>query len=252
MKKILFSLFLVFGLFTIFTNVVRASCEYTDPTATSCTPPLGLCIGSDWKNCCSDSNSCYEKDPGNVAWIPAPTPTPGIGQTPLPTPAPDRCQNQSAGDCTSPSLPQACLVNGTYYNCCNTEQACRNLPGTPVDEANPNNQNNTNSAETTCDSGKGINTAIGCLHVLESPNVFLTELLRWATGIGGGIAFLLMLYAGFMIMTAQGNPDRIQAGKELLMSAIGGLILLVLSIFILKLIGIDILGLDAFGFGQSQ
>ncbi len=75
------------------------------------------------------------------------------------------------------------------------------------------------------------------------------NILRWAVGIGGGIAFLLMLYAGFMIMTAAGNPERLKAGQELLTSAISGLILLIFSVFILKFLGIDILGLNVFGFG---
>lgn len=101
-----------------------------------------------------------------------------------------------------------------------------------------------------CDNGTGINTAIGCIHVLGNKNAFLSDLLRWATGIGGGIAFALMLYAGFMIMTAQGSPERLKAGQELLTSAIAGLILLVLSVVILKFIGVDILGLDKFGFNQ--
>jgi hypothetical protein len=101
-----------------------------------------------------------------------------------------------------------------------------------------------------CDNGDtGIQTAIGCIHVLSSPEVFLSDILRWAVGIGGGIAFLLIIYAGFMIMTSAGNPDRLKAGQELLTSAISGLILLVFSIFILKFIGVDILGLCKFGFG---
>jgi hypothetical protein len=53
-----------------------------------------------------------------------------------------------------------------------------------------------------------------------------------------------------MIMSSSGNPERLKAGQELLTSAISGLILLVLSVFILKFIGVDILGLDELGFGQ--
>jgi hypothetical protein len=86
---------------------------------------------------------------------------------------------------------------------------------------------------------------------LGSSEEFLSDILRWAVGIGGGIAFLLILYAGFMIMTASGNPERLKAGQELLTSAISGLILLIFSVFILKFIGIDILGLGAFGFGSG-
>lgn len=95
-----------------------------------------------------------------------------------------------------------------------------------------------------------IDTAIGCINVLGGQEAFLGDLLRWAVGIGGGIAFLLIVYAGFMVMSSAGNPERLKAGQELLTSAISGLILLIFSIFILKFIGIDILGLDRFGFGK--
>jgi hypothetical protein len=96
-----------------------------------------------------------------------------------------------------------------------------------------------------------ISTAIGCIPVFDQTS-FLSFILKWAVGIGGGIAFLLMVYAGFMIMTAAGNPDRLKAGQELLTSAIGGLILLIFSVFILKFIGVDILGLCNFGFGTCS
>lgn len=102
---------------------------------------------------------------------------------------------------------------------------------------------------------EGISTAIGCINMFGdgatdyTGNSFLQIILRWAIGIGGGIALLLILYAGFMIMTASGNPERIKAGQEMLTSAIAGLILLIFSIYILKVVGVDILGLCKFGFG---
>lgn len=95
--------------------------------------------------------------------------------------------------------------------------------------------------------GTKLKTAIGCIPVLSSKEAFLGFILKWTIGIGGGIAFLLIIYAGFMLMTAQGNPERIQAGKELMTSAISGLILLIFSIVILRIIGIDILGIPGFG-----
>jgi hypothetical protein len=89
-----------------------------------------------------------------------------------------------------------------------------------------------------------IDTAIGCVPVLgDGTSDFMTFILRWAIGVGGGIAFLLILYAGFMTMTSAGNPERLKAGQELLTSAISGLILLILSVFVLNFIGINILGI---------
>ena len=112
----------------------------------------------------------------------------------------------------------------------------------------------TSAPEKTCISegplggceGEAINTAIGCIPIGDT-NEFLGFILRWAIGIGGGIAFLLIVFAGFQIMTSAGNPERLQAGRELLTSAIAGLILLVFSVFILRIIGVDILKLPGFG-----
>lgn len=92
-----------------------------------------------------------------------------------------------------------------------------------------------------------IDTAIGCVPV-EDTNQFMGWVLGWAVGVGGGIAFLLIVYASFMIMTSSGDPTRLKAGQELLTSALSGLIMLIFSVFILKFIGVDILKLDSWGF----
>jgi len=90
-----------------------------------------------------------------------------------------------------------------------------------------------------------INTAIGCIPI-EDSGALIGWVLRWAIGIGGGIAFILILVAGFQIMTSQGDPQRLQAGKELLTSAITGILLIIFSVFILQVIGVDILGIPGF------
>lgn len=100
----------------------------------------------------------------------------------------------------------------------------------------------TNSGGLFCGSGQTeISTAIGCIPVLSDQNRFLSFVLGWAIGIGGGIAFLLIVYAGFLIMSSAGNPDRLKAGQELMTSAISGLVLLIFSVFILNFIGVKIL-----------
>lgn len=95
-------------------------------------------------------------------------------------------------------------------------------------------------------SDNEINTAIGCIPVNDT-NAFVGFVLRWAIGVGSGIAFLLIVFAGFQVMTSSGNPERLKAGQELMTSAIAGLILLIFSVFILKIIGVDILRLPGFG-----
>ena len=90
--------------------------------------------------------------------------------------------------------------------------------------------------------GDCIDTAVGCINISNETS-FIKNILQWAIGIGGGIAFLLILYSGFIIITSQGDPKKLQAGQELLSSAILGLILLIFSVFILRVIGVDLLAI---------
>jgi hypothetical protein len=88
----------------------------------------------------------------------------------------------------------------------------------------------------------GINTALGCI-TLTSTTSLLVFILPWALGVGGGTAFILIIVGGFLYMTSGGDPRRAKAGKELLTSAIIGLLMIVFSVYILDLIGIRILNI---------
>lgn len=88
--------------------------------------------------------------------------------------------------------------------------------------------------------GPGSWTAIGCLPTGD-PQSFVAWLLSAAIKIAGGIALLLMVFAGFQIITSAGDPKRLQAGKEMLTSAIIGLVVIIFAVFLLQLIGVQIL-----------
>jgi hypothetical protein len=87
-------------------------------------------------------------------------------------------------------------------------------------------------------------TALGCIQT--DPQKFIGQILGIAVGIGGGIAFLLILFGGFQILTSAGNPEKLNAGKELITSAITGLLIIIFSIFLLRLIGVDIFSIPEF------
>jgi len=84
-----------------------------------------------------------------------------------------------------------------------------------------------------------INTAVGCVPVGMS--AFVTWLMKWLFGIAGGIAFLLMVYGFILIATSSGDEKKIQGAKETITSAIIGLLVCVFSVFILRLIAVNIL-----------
>lgn len=87
-----------------------------------------------------------------------------------------------------------------------------------------------------------INTAIGCIPYADK-NAFLTFFLQWAIGIAGGIFLILAGFAAFQLITSSGDPKKAQAGREMLTSAIAGLVFLILSLFLLNAIGVGVFGL---------
>lgn len=103
----------------------------------------------------------------------------------------------------------------------------------------------TEPQQPTCLGGNGIDTAIGCINFSNQTEI-VGFFVKWSIGIGGGIAFLLIVYSGFMIMTSQGNPERLKAGQELLGAAISGLLLLIFAVFMLRIIGYNILNIPGF------
>lgn len=92
-----------------------------------------------------------------------------------------------------------------------------------------------------------IATAIGCIHT--QPAALVKDLLTFIIGIGGGLAFLMMLLGVFQMLTSAGNPETLSAGRDRFQSAIIGLLFIIFSVLLLRIIGVDILGLgEQFGF----
>lgn len=106
------------------------------------------------------------------------------------------------------------------------------------------------AADLFCGEGnKGIKTAIGCITAdgIGGGQGIVSKIFKLGTGIAGGIAFLLILFGGFQIMTSTGNPEKLNEGKELIASAVTGLLMILFSIFLLKFIGVDLLCIPGFG-----
>lgn len=91
-----------------------------------------------------------------------------------------------------------------------------------------------------CQNTGGIWSAIGCL-----PTDFTVLLKNYVFKIGvgaaGGMAFIYFLYGAFIILTSSGNAEKMEEAKQIITSALAGLILIIFSVFLLRVIGIDIL-----------
>lgn len=86
------------------------------------------------------------------------------------------------------------------------------------------------------DSG-GIYTAIGCVD--PTPTGIITGLIRIALGVMGGIALMQMVYVG--ILYQMGDTEKIKKARSQLFATLSGLFVLVFSILILRIIGVNIL-----------
>ena len=120
---------------------------------------------------------------------------------------------------------------------------------TPTPSGTPTPTSSSTSQKPTCitkDGEEGINTALGCISTNVETGGFINSLLQLAIGLGGVIALLLILGGVFIITTSAGIPDKLNQGKELITSAISGLLFIILSVVLLNLIGIKILSIPGF------
>lgn len=93
-----------------------------------------------------------------------------------------------------------------------------------------------------CAGSGTIDTAIGCIrvgNVTDTASFFIS----WGIGLAGGVSTVLIVYSGLLFAFSQGDPKKVQSAKELLTSSISGLVMIIFSVFLLRVIGIDILAI---------
>lgn len=57
----------------------------------------------------------------------------------------------------------------------------------------------------------------------SSLNSFLKDFMPWAISVSGGLAIIVLIYAGYMYVTSAGNVDQINKAKEFITGALIGL-----------------------------
>lgn len=87
-----------------------------------------------------------------------------------------------------------------------------------------------------------IYTAFGCISITNITNI-VTFILKWAIGFSSGVAFILIIIASIMIIFSSGNPEKLQSGKELLIAALSGMLLIIFAVFLLRFVGVNILNI---------
>lgn len=122
--------------------------------------------------------------------------------------------------------------------------SCRTSDGKYIDPKG-NVRDDKGGIVATGQEGDGILTVIGCVPI--EPAGLIKSFTKLATGAGGGIALLMMIFGAFRMITSAGNPETIKKGQEQFASAVIGLLFIIFSVLLLEIIGVDILNLPGFG-----
>lgn len=234
MKKTLIKLFIISSF--IFTFLFRSSDIYAQNTF-SCQYIFGSNI------CVPTTGSCY---PGYQ-----------VDESACANKESSECQNTVNISCISTVSDEEevqrtydliggiCQVNNDGTGEFDTIEECDIARGVTDDEPSPPRTPSRIHVKT-CSSGDTvIETALGCIPTDTSG--FIGWILKFAIGIGGGSAFLMMAFGAFALMTSAGDPQKIKTGQEVLTSALAGLLFIIFSTFLLRLIGYNILRIPGFG-----
>lgn len=163
--------------------------------------------------------------------------------------------------CYSVSFPiaETCVDSATGQQKCSTDP--NSIITTPTTPTTPGGNNATAPREfklcsqitnaelkskcDVCNGKEGVWTAVGCIE--RTPQSIVKRFLEIGLGVGGGICLLMCLAAGFMLTTSQGDPKQVSEAREMVTSAIIGLLFIIFSVFLLQFIGVTIFNIPGFG-----
>lgn len=159
----------------------------------------------------------------------------------------DKCPNNcpwTTQDWEGKPAPAHCKCGGLNTTCCPAGNGlgAPSCGGNELECSDDNICIYDNPDDPLCNAENGIQTAIGCVPFI-SVTAITIFLLKWGLGIAGGWTLLTIVIGGYSIMTSQGDPTKLNEGKENIIAAVSGILFLIFSIFLLRLIGVNILGL---------
>jgi hypothetical protein len=98
-----------------------------------------------------------------------------------------------------------------------------------------------------CFKEGGYYSGIGCIYTADWKTLLEKNVFGWGMGLAGIIAIGCITFAAIQFQLSQGDTEKIKKARELMTSCIMGLILIIFSVFILRVIGVDILQLPGLG-----
>lgn len=167
---------------------------------------------------------------------------------------------QNAFAQTNDEMVEACLGTGNVYICAEggalDYSRCEgNRIEIPRSQCNtaPANTEPTPGQEQTGPKGSSISELITkCgqkdpnLEDCGDVTVFIRlafQIINYVFGIIGGIALLFFIYGGFTFILSQGNSDKVQHGKDIIFSAILGIVIAFSGYALIGFVG-DMIGIE--------
>lgn len=140
-----------------------------------------------------------------------------------------------------------CVCKPTSSGAGLSEEFCHNyiigniktVPKTPAELL----QNKEYTGCIDCFRKTGYWSALGCFYIADFKTFMEKNVFGILIGLAGIIALLCIIYSAISLQLSRGNPEKIKNAQERLTSCILGLLLIIFSMFILRLIGVSILGL---------
>lgn len=141
--------------------------------------------------------------------------------------------------------PQRCMYsanNAEFENVYSSQEACEaglaNLQDTDFFPGSGSGDNSSVPCSPTCSIGGVLEIDTG-----DSGGSTVTTILMISISIAAVVAFILAGFGAVRIVTSAGNPSGINAGRDMIISAISGLLFIVFAVTILEIIGANILNL---------
>lgn len=123
--------------------------------------------------------------------------------------------------------------DGSSFNLCNQIPGSKNFSNIPRQDC------------LDCMAIDGIWTAVGCIKH-DGSNI-VQAFIKIGLSVAGGSAIIMIMISGFMFSISKGDQKRTSDAKDMLTSAIIGLLFIIFSITILQFIGVSILQIPGFG-----
>lgn len=95
-----------------------------------------------------------------------------------------------------------------------------------------------------CSRG-GVWTGMGCIRT--DLNQFIVQnVMTTGVGFAGVISLFCIIYSAYLLQFSGGNPERIKKARESLTACLTGLLIVIFAVFILQVIGVNILHIPGF------